>query len=39
MWTKKELQTQDPAENSSVRPAPQTRFVPTEKIEVVRALF
>jgi hypothetical protein len=36
MWTKKELQTQDPAESPSAAPGPGDRFVPDERIEVVR---
>jgi hypothetical protein len=36
MWTKKELQTQDPAESPSDPQAPGDRFVPDEKIEIVR---
>ena len=36
MWTKKELQTQDPSESPAGEPAPRTRFVPDERIEVIR---
>jgi hypothetical protein len=36
MWTKKELQTQDPSEIFPGQPAPRSRFMPEEKIEVVR---
>jgi hypothetical protein len=36
MWTKKELQTQDPAESPSDQQAPGGRFVPDERIEVIR---
>jgi hypothetical protein len=36
MWTKKELQTQDPSETSSDQSGLRSRFVPDEKIEVVR---
>jgi len=36
VWTKKELQTQDPSESSSGQPAPRIRFVPDERIELIR---
>jgi hypothetical protein len=36
MWTKKELTTQDPSASSSDQPDPRQRFVPEEKIEIVR---
>jgi hypothetical protein len=36
MWTKKELQTQDPSASPSDQPGPRQRFVPEERIEVVR---
>ena len=36
MWTKKELQTQDPAESPADRPASPAGLRPDEKIEVVR---
>ena len=36
MWTKKELQTQDPTDSSSDQPGLRSRFTPEERIEVVR---
>ncbi len=36
MWTKKELQTQDPAESPSDRPLTPRGLAPDERIEVVR---
>jgi len=36
MWTKKELETQEPAERPADPPGSQTRFVFEERIEVVR---
>lgn len=36
MWTKKELETQDPAERPAVQAGSQTRFTFEERIEVVR---
>jgi hypothetical protein len=35
MWTKKELQTQDLSEGPSGEPAPRTRLVPDERIEII----
>jgi len=36
MWTKKELQTQDPSASPSDQPDPRQRFMPEERIEVVQ---
>ncbi len=36
MWTKKDLQTQDPSESPPPQAGSQTRFMPEEKIDVVR---
>jgi hypothetical protein len=36
MWTKKDLQTQDPAEVPPAQLGSQTRFIQEERIEVVR---
>jgi hypothetical protein len=36
MWTKEQLETQDPTERPAAAPAPGGRYVPDEKIEIVR---
>ena len=36
MWTKKDLQTQDPSESPLPPPASHARFVPEERIDVIR---
>lgn len=36
MWTKRDLQTQDPADSTADRPAAPTGLTPDERIEIVR---